>query len=420
MNRRRLFAMAIGAVTISGSSAHAFFEEGNDHPSKLGYMKCPTSGDLARAELNGCNPWPDNDSSYSYKGNRDSKKSSVHYNLTMALAVAAGFDRCAAYVIGLYNEVTDYATSYDLEFWAPFPAGVSLAECADIFEDEELDIVAGQQGPGASVITDFTQRSFANPQDNEIERESYTFHWNLTLSSISDQTTTECSDGASNPAPLIPNKDMLTLHDLQMWAVHGADTLHMCEYADTHGPIARYNPDTDPADPGSLGALGVYLHSLMDSYSHRACGGSTHNFGLNTSSACGFASGHYAGEFGTRNGQVGSGPITVKTPARLRGYRISLHSDNTVSAALHTYQVLKDYLALRPELARGVQACDADVPAFAKQFAAIPNSVPKSGTASGAKKRSDLADSLFNSDNCSWIAQQFDPVEVASEWIGDE
>lgn len=409
MNRRRISALVLGLICTGAPSAHGFFEEGNDDLVRLGYLKCPTPGDLEAAELTGCNPWPDGDSSYSYKGWRDSKKSSMHYNLTAALAVAAGFDRCAAYVLALYNEVTDYATEYDYIFWAPFPEGVDEEQCGDLFAQELLNVDHGLVRPGAWVATDFTQRAFANKQGNEVERESFTFHWNLTLSSIPEQISGECSDAATDPPPLFPNRDIATLHDLHSWAVYGENPLHDCEYHNESGPylgpISRYSIDEDPAAPGSAGAVGVYLHSLMDSYSHRACGGSTHNFNLDTTAPCGFVSGHFAGEFGTYAlGQPGTGPATVRTPARLLPYRVMMHSDNTVSAALHSYQVLKEYLALNPELGRGATACPDDVIfSFAKEFATIPNFVPEEGTPSGARLRSDLADSLFESgEDCSW------------------
>lgn len=95
--------------------------------------------------------------------------------------------------------------------------------------------------------------------------------------------------------------------------------------------------------------------------------------------------------------------MTVKTPANNRGYKIALHSDQTVMALQHTYDVLKAYLAANPQYNRGVAACSNDaMTAFATKFASIANFVPADGQPSGAKLRSDLADGLFQSDTCTF------------------
>lgn len=391
------------ALSISGTSL-AFFEEGNDTNFHVGYTKCNEDGNLFQAESTGCNPWPDNDSSYSYKQYRDMKKNSLHYNATAALAVAAGFNRCAAQLIGAYDEATDVATEYDLELWVPFMEGVDSELCESLIIEEDGEVVDGLAKPGFVIAPNFTYRSFSKGQDNEVVRESYTFHWNHTLATLDVDPGVECSVANADPLPVPPKTDMVSLGGLQAWT-RGENTLNPCAYDSSlgsFGPIVDYHPDFDVA-PGTLGSMGVFLHALQDSYSHRACGGTTHNFGGATDSPCGFASGHYAGDFGTlSDGKVGSGKIAVVTPARKRGYQVELHSDQSMLAMMHTYEVLKDYLLNNPRHARGTEPCSVDsISAFAAQFVAIPNSVPAEGQVSGAKKRSDLADALFNSETCS-------------------
>jgi hypothetical protein len=401
---------------FTAATAQAFFEEGNDHPSKLGYLKCSKWGDMTKASMNGCNPWPDNDSSYTFKATRDMKKNSVHYNATQALAAAAGFDRCAAYIIALYDEATDVATDYDQDLWLPFPKGVDPSgACGQMLADEGVTVVAspitGQLG--GLVSPDFTYRSFGATQGNEVNRESFTFHWNH--ADVDSGIGHQCSGGSdAGPAQPMqaggsgPFSNMVTLPELRSWAESSLDPnfwdnpLNSCtDSSSALGPIGSYDPLADPA-PGSNGAFGVFLHSAQDYWSHSTCEAVTHGFGLLANDPCGFPSGHYAGEFGTINGKPANGSTTLSTP--VSKYRIALHSANTVEALNETYRLLKEYLALHPELARpgAVQCSEAVINQFSTSLASIANLVPSSGKPSGAKKRSDLADSLFASNDCSY------------------
>lgn len=399
----RAVACVLAIAAGSTGTAHAFFEEGNDDPARPGYAKCNEQGNLAQADMNGCNPWPDWDSSYSFRRLNDMKKNSLHYNATAALAVAAGFERCAALIIAAYNEATDVATDYDAELWVPFMDGMDPAMCEGLVLENKGEMLDGLKKPGFMVAPDFTYRSFSKSQTNEVERESFTFHWNHSLTTIDALDDVQCSAESTDPLP-VPPRDMVNLNGLVRWT-QGENSLNSCSYSTAEGllgPIVAYHPEQDVA-PGSLGSMGVFLHSLQDAYSHRPCGGTTHNFGGNTTSPCGFASGHYAGDFGVlpSTGMPGSGDIVVKTPARERGYKVALHSDQSVMAINHTYQALKNYLANNPEYSRGVPSCpDSVISSFATRFSSIPNIVPASGQPSGAKQRSDLADALFMSDTC--------------------
>ena len=427
MTKRRLTLATVATLCFATSSAHAFFEEGNDHANRLGYMKCNRTGDLIAAQTTGCNPWPDNDSSYSYKASKDMKKSSFHFNLTASLAVAAGFNRCAAYAIALWNEATDVGSDYDREFWAPFPKGVlETAGCATLLADNNIAIVTstvtGEKGGWVS--PDFTDRAFGARQDNEVNRESNTFHFNH--NDIHEQFPLQCdvADSAGqdgvDPLPVQPPiagadgpfRNMVPLSVLYDWATSDQDPalwfnpLNECAYAQAdgsslYGPLTHYDPihDDDPT-PGSLGALGTFLHSSQDFWSHRLCEDVTHDFGGGTDTPCGFVSSHFAGDYGTINGVPANGKTTIKTNL---SHKILRHSGDTVEAAKETYQLLKEYLALNPQYARaGAKNCDTVIHDFTTRWASIANLVPAKGKPSGAKQRADLADALFASDTCSY------------------
>lgn len=420
--RRHLVLSTVACACMTAATAHAFFEEGNDDAARLGYKKCSKWGDMTAANATGCNPWPDNDSAYTYQSPHDMKKNSVHYNATAALAVAAGFDRCAAYVIGLFDEGTDVATDYDKDLWIPFPGSVSpTGACAQLLAAEYVSVLASPLNGqlGGFVSPDFTSRSFTKTQGNEINRESDTFHFNH--AQVDSGIRHQCSTG-TDPGVVEPSQagasgifaNMVTLPELRDWAFSSNDPsawlnpLNSCDYSNGGGsilgPLSNYDAsgsDGDPA-PGSLGALGMFLHASQDYWSHYDCHDTSHSFGIWANDTCGFASGHYAGEFGTINGVPANGNTTLKTP--VSKYRIVMHSANTVSALEETFAHLKDMLALHPEYARAgaVQCSDAQVHNFAIKFAGIANLVPASGKPSGAKQRSDLADALFASNTCSF------------------
>lgn len=423
MNKKIALGLTL-CTCLTASSAFAFMEEGLNDPSKTGYKKCKNVGDLRGATIDGCNPWPDWDANYSYQASQDMKKNSVHFNATQALAISAGFDPCAAFIVALWDEAADVATDTDLRFWAPFPANVSATgACANLLAAEKVQVIAstvdGRMGGLVSPL--FTHRAFLNKNTSEVARESHSFHFNH--ADVNGTATHTCS-AAPDPGPSQPSvagaagtfADMVTLPELRDWAMADITTtttfvpMADCRYIQTDGtaqlgPLTTYKPDADGPVPGSLGALGTFLHSQQDFWSHKTCQDTTHGFGINTSLACGFASSHYGGEFGAINGKPGAGSIKIKTP--MNTYTVGLHSSDTVSALTQSYTLLKEYLDLNPDLVRpGAVACsDASMLNFANTLAMTVNYVPSNGAASGAKKRSDMADSLAKSQNCTFVAQ---------------
>ncbi len=414
MKAYRLFGVAL-VLLAPGNQVQAFMEEGFDGEPvvRSGYTRCRTPGNLYEAEYYGCNPWMDSDANYSFKEPHDQEKSSVHYNATAALAVAAGFNRCAAYILALYDQATDVATERDAIFWAPLPAGVDAETCAALFQREGVDTAPGLMGMGAFVAPDFTFRG-SSSETNEIARECMTFHFNPGLDSFfSDRATVTCGpDDDRDPSPYVDH-DIVLLADLYAWASSDVNPLNACPYG---GPIANYDPEED-VGPGTLGSFGIFLHAYQDAYSHRDMidhGLHIHVTGnRNTHSIPGFVTSHYAGEFGVdARGNLGRGTdddrIRIETP--VGEFVIWLHSEDTYEALVASFQRMVEWL-FDPDAPErwqtygrpGARICSSDeVELFAEAFAAIPNYVPEDGEPSGAKRRSDMADRLFESEDCTW------------------
>lgn len=419
---KRVIVTGLAFACLSTSSAQAFFEEGNNWVTgATAYMRCPTTGDLNAAQNTGCNPWPDTDANYSLYGPADQNKSSVHYNLTMGLAVAAGYSKCAAYIIALYNEGADVASAAEGTFWAPYPTGVNQTTCgtqltqAGIVTQYGLDGNGRRTVAGGYIAPAFSYRVSAfTSNDNEMWRESMTFHWNPSYDSLIKPYSTQCSP-SGNPFPVAPNKDLVTLSDLYAWASSNTNPLNKCTGygASTSGPFGpdtHYVQSTANAKPNTLPAFGMFLHALQDSIAHQRIivyGGGTHTAVTNaTTDIAGFVSGHFAGDFGVlpSTGLPGYGTISVTTPASSTPYQVTLHSDDTVWAIKETFAELKIWLKTHTQYAQAnAKVCtDTVIGNLANQFTSIPNNVPATGVASGARKRSDMADKLFANANCTW------------------
>lgn len=419
MKSRLITGFVLACVSVQ--PAYAFYEEGNNWVTgATAYMRCTTTGDLAAAQSTGCNPWPDTDANYSLYGPADQNKSSVHFNATMGLAVAAGYNKCSAYVIALYNEGADVASAAENVFWAPYPTGVSQSTCSSIFSANGVVTNYGLDGsgkrtiPGGYVAPTFTYRVSAfTASDAEMWRESTTFHWNPSYDSLISPYSVKCST-SGDPLPGAPNKDLVTLSDLYSWSSTTSNPMNKCTgytgSSGVAGPVQHYVQSTAYAKPNTLAAFGIFLHALQDSISHEhviAAGGQTHTAVSNaTTDLAGFVSGHFAGEFGVlpSTGKPGFGPISVTTPASTTPYSVVLHSDDTVQALNETFAELKLWLSKHTTYKQtNAKVCtDSVVTNFATQFASIPNMVPATGVLSGARQRSDMADRLFKNANCTW------------------
>lgn len=420
LNRIGLSVIGLsGLVTAWSSTAYGFVEEGFNCTSETtdtSMHLCATPGDLLEASSTGCNPWYDYDANYSYRATADQRKSSLHFNMTMALAAAAGYDKCAAFAVALYAQATDVAIKFEELNWAPLPSGVTLSQCQQLFSEQGMKIDPGLNNlTGASASTPFTYRTTGTSLDDaEIRRESSTFHWNATHDSLANPYSTVCTTDPSidNPEPVYPKTDIVTMSDLYKWADDGVNTLNQCSAYDdgllgSGGPITEYCLAETPIKPGTLAAFGVFLHPFQDSFSHSPilnAGMHDHESSSgDTLSKAGFVSSHYAGEFGVlpSTGKPGYGVVQVTTPAGT--YDVELHSQDTVNAIKGTYTQLKDWISTRSSLKNpDHEPCsDAAIENLAIEFASIPNYVPASGEASGAKRRSNLADSFFQNPDCS-------------------
>ncbi|GEM_PF-681053 len=445
----KLGALGFSLLIVSMPS-FAFLEEGgaqaNNNPA---FGRCTDTknnkaafGDFALAAQTGCNPFDDNDSAFSYQSKGDMIKSTMHFNMTQALALASGYKPCAAFAIALADEGTDVGSKNDQLFWAPLPPGISPESCADLFKAEGIKAEPSQvdKRSGASISPDFTQRA-VNTRPPEINREAATFHWNPTFETsdlAKGQYTTNCT--APNPIPNIaaPYADFVAIKDLWHWAAlpGGADLLNQCDYSKGKGPIIRYS-DANPIKPNSLSALGAVLHSVQDSHSHKTILDSYQATGepafvhpllipspaesnqpMDLRFLSGFVTSHYAGEYGARpDGALGKGKIpedviTVVTETKAPGYHVTLHSEDSFNAAQSTHAVLVQFLKEPGHdkyLTANKPACSQEVlDALSRDFAATPNKSidPASGTPSGAKLRSDMADklteNLIHSQGCTY------------------
>jgi hypothetical protein len=241
-----------------------------------------------------------------------------------------------------------------------------------------------------------------------------TFHFNPGLDNfmIGDTSVSCASDGNRDPIPNFDH-DVVPLTDLWIWANSDVDPLNQCQYG---GPIANYDPEED-VRPGSLGAFGIFLHAYEDAFSHTDLineglpAHTKHN--LATHDLQGFVSGHFAGEFGLNNqGQLGRGlhedMVTVVTSTGR--YKVILHSEYTYEALVQSFYRMVDWLhdPQNPDrLSRygrpGASVCDGDdIELFAFDFTRIPNYAANEDRHSGARVRSDIADSFFDRANCTW------------------
>lgn len=404
------------ANTIGNNIAYGFVEEGSNGIGSNTFSACEDAGDLYSAQTTGCNPWRDFDSNFSYQEEFDQEKSSLHYNVTAVLALSAGYTNCSSYAIAIFDQSTDVATVADQVFWAPMPYGVTESACKTILNNEGLQMAEGIYEDGFLTGPDFTYRTIGN--DNfETKRESLAFHWNRTIETLTTPNTSDCSKyGAQDPiyptTSDLDGTDILTLSDLYSWAVtSGSTKLNQCSYG---GPIKNYG-STDLIRPNKLGALGLFLHSFQDFYSHRSIvtlGSHDHSYGESTLEAGGFVSNHYAGEFGTLDdGNLGNGQ-TVSVETSFGAYPVKLHSKDTADAIVASFKKLKEWLSLPSHQGyayggKPASLCTEDqIKAFADEFASIANQYPHENIGSSALIRSELADSLWYNlavnKKCEW------------------
>lgn len=436
----KLSALGLGLMAVSAPS-FAFLEEGGAQPNNNpAFGRCtdtgknanaaPLFGDFALAAQAGCNPFDDNDSAFSYQSKGDMLKSSMHFNMTQAAALAAGYQPCAAFAVALADEGADVGSAGDRLFWAPLPPGIDPQSCADLFAAEGITPVSSavDNRPGASISPDFTQRAVGT-RPPEINREAATFHWNPTFETADlakGTFTTHCT--APDPIPNIatPYTDLVAMKDLWQWAAlpGGENLLNQCNYAIGSGPLIKYS-STNPIKPNSLSALGAVLHSVQDAHSHKTILDSYQASGesafihpllipspaksdrpMDLRSLAGFVTSHYAGEYGVlKNGALGGGKIpqdviTVVTETGFPGYHVTLHSEDSFKAAETSYAVLLQFLRENGHSqyqALEKPACSGEVlKSLFKDFAGTPNKSidTAAGKPSGAKVRSDMADKL--------------------------
>jgi len=164
---------------------------------------------------------------------KDGFHSTFHLEMTHTLALAAGFSVEEANIIGLASSATD------------------------AFDRQGTDV----SGPGEMKILG-TERGGDHPT-------SAYFHWprrgvmNVDGSYTHIGGRDECQyfAGTALACGATPEVDQI-----EAWAVYGQDTLGLAT------PMVSLDGSAYvPVQAGSLTALGIYLHSLADSYSHETC-----------------------------------------------------------------------------------------------------------------------------------------------------
>lgn len=161
--------------------------------------------------------------------------SSFHYELTRALAAAAGFNRDGE-AIAIATEATDTT-----EF-----TGYSRAT---------VFIENTERNSANSLYYHFARRGESYPQVAEIGAQANTCNYFL-------DSNRPCSTDAQG-------NFITEIAQIERWALYGEATL-----APPNGqqPLFSYNGEFfQPVASGSYEAVGILLHALADSYSHEAC-----------------------------------------------------------------------------------------------------------------------------------------------------
>jgi hypothetical protein len=162
--------------------------------------------------------------------------STFHYELTRLLARAAGFSAADAETLAVAAQTVDL-----LSFAGELPGSpaMTMSGTSRYSEDTAKYFHFARRGPTTSTGT-----GYPGGRDTCA---------NFTAT---DEPCTAAGGEAG---------------ELELWAMTGAATLSL--------PVPTVSVDGAPAAPvegGSLVALGIYLHSLADSYSHEKCGQDAH------------------------------------------------------------------------------------------------------------------------------------------------
>ena len=190
--------------------------------------------------------------------------STFHYDLIKVLCLKAGFSKDTAEIIARFSALVDQINPK-----SNYPNKLALNNISipDTFPDWVESISGTERG---------------NPSKNQIYNETPAIYWHFPFRNPNDTITGPMMDGeypktgdvSYRKYPYywrVPFNDYMS--NIKDWALYSKGGPGM---PDRNSPdtLKFFNTTTqnyEPIPQGSLAALGIFLHSLADSYSHENC-----------------------------------------------------------------------------------------------------------------------------------------------------
>jgi len=180
----------------------------------------------------------------------DSGHSTFHYELTQVLAMAAGYSYEDANEVALASNAVD-----------TFPSTLNTTSCEDAINDASLV----NDGTLPSILGTVRYQDDLEP---ELVAQASFFHWGR-RPSVNAYGEDYYADGIDADTCNYYGECTYEVSELESWAVAGNK---VDAFSSTTVPcVAQPGSGYKDVKEGSLVALGIYLHSLADSYSHQAC-----------------------------------------------------------------------------------------------------------------------------------------------------
>jgi hypothetical protein len=192
--------------------------------------------------------------------------STIHYDLTKLLAIKAGFSPDMAESLARYCVLVDQINPKSNY---PYPIALNNISIPDTYTGWDESLAGTERG---------------SPQQNSY-KEYPPQYWHFPFRDPSDSISGAMTFGIDYPLPAdlkyrekpyywrIPLLNNYNLNSIRDWALYASGFLGK---PDNSCPslIYFYNATTqqyEKVQPGSVQAMGIYLHSLADSYSHEHC-----------------------------------------------------------------------------------------------------------------------------------------------------
>lgn len=291
--------------------------------------------------------------------------STFHYELTQVLARAAGFTAQDAQRIALASHGVD-----------TFPTQMNTKSCAQTIAD-------GDVNDGDILYVLGTVRS----HDEAYAAQASYFHWprRPDVNGYSQPYVAEEID--KDTCSYFGRQCSYEVSQLEQWAIGGNGSVF--DDAPVDVPCsAEAGGKFETVEAGSLVALGIFLHSLGDSYSHQACmkaGYRTHQDSV--VAECDSRTWHLEEEYGQNDAgtQEGAGVLYA------------------YNASMAIYQALQTYITNNPN-GQGIQSPSADsinLRGFVETFTQEDKSSVRSCIATSYLDQINAGDSVYkNSRSC--------------------